>query len=66
MSVSSTSTLTAQIANQVRRRAVLTIATQTQSLLTAGTVDILQSSLAATSLRKPAPGSLAQILTVLA
>jgi hypothetical protein len=64
MAVSSTSALTSQIADRLRRQAVQTIATQTQNLLTAGTVDILQSSLQATAIRKPAPGSLAQILNV--
>lgn len=64
MAVSSISARTSQIADRLRRQDVQAIATQAQNLLTADTVEILQSSLQATSPRKPAPGSLAQIFNV--
>jgi hypothetical protein len=58
--------MTAQVASQMRRRAVFQIASQMEKLMANGTNDLLRQSLQATAIRKPSPGSVAQILNVLA
>jgi hypothetical protein len=58
MAVSSTSARTSQIADRLRRQAVQAIATQAQNLLTADTVEILQSSLRRNPCESPRPARL--------
>lgn len=65
MAVDNLRSVTSKLIDQTRRRAVRQINTQMQQMLTTATVDVLQQSLQATAIRKPSPGSMAQILNVL-
>lgn len=65
MAVDNLRSVTSKLIDQTRRRAVQQINTQMQQMLAAGTVDVLQQSMQATAIRKPSPGSMAQILNVL-
>jgi hypothetical protein len=66
MSVGNIKAQMQQTVTAMRKRAVLQIDTQMRYLGASNTVDVLQSSLQAMSIRKPRPGSIAQILNLTA